>query len=110
MCRKRPFSGICLQVPTVGLARSWGIGISMSKLTAKIAARSAFAVALLLPLTAPVYAQTGGASGTNGTGATATDTTDHTNYWGLLGLLGLAGLAGLRRRPYESADTSRAVR
>ena len=82
----------------------------MNKLTAKIAASSAFVVALLLPFAAPAYAQTGGPSGTSGAGATTTDTTNHTNYWGLLGLLGLAGLAGLRRRPSESADSRSIVR
>ncbi len=79
---------------------------NMRNLTAKVAASSALAVALLFPFAASAQTTDNGAGGTG----MSTSNTDHTNYWPLVGLLGLAGLAGLRRRPNDTTDSSRTIR
>jgi MYXO-CTERM domain-containing protein len=64
------------------------------------------ASALVLSLTLPATAQTGGGTGTGGSGTSGsgtsgtgyTDTRNDSPDWGWVGLLGLAGLAGLTGR------------
>jgi MYXO-CTERM domain-containing protein len=54
---------------------------------------------LLLPLTAPTFAQTTETTPEVQRMETRADDGDNTGLWGLLGLAGLFGLAGRRRRP-----------
>ncbi len=72
-------------------------------------------IAIVLSLSAPMFAQTGTPDSAGSTGSTTantqrTDDSPHHDY-GWVGLLGLAGLAGLRKQRHDHvADTTTGAR
>ena len=78
--------------------------IKITKMTTITKTMSLLALFIILTVSNPILAQTGGE--TTNTSATSSDDDDDSGKWGLLGLAGLIGLLGLKRRDDDRRHTN----